>query len=172
MAGYTAVREYLSWTAAGHSRRIEYSVSVLREIELTVVDGLNRLRHGGIEVGGVLFGSRSGEHVTVDAFRPLPCEYAFGPKFVLSRNDQAALEKLLESAQTDWGLQGLVPVGWYHSHTRSALHLSAQDLEIFNRHFPEPWQVALVFRPEKACPTKAGFFVREADGSIRSESSY
>ena len=35
-------------------------------------------------------------------------------------------------------------MGWYHSHTRSEIFLSDADLEIHNRYFPEPWQVALV----------------------------
>ena len=66
----------------------------------------------------------------------------------------------------------LRPVGWYHSHTRSEILLSAQDVEIHNRYFPDPWHVALVVRPHAMRPMRAGFFFREANGSIHADSSY
>ncbi|MCL5743068.1 MAG: hypothetical protein M1541_03930, partial [Acidobacteria bacterium] len=68
--------------------------------------------------------------------------------------------------------KGLIPVGWYHSHTRSEIFLSEADLEIHRRYFPESWQVALVLRPASMRPTRAAFFFRQADGSIRSDASY
>jgi hypothetical protein len=63
-------------------------------------------------------------------------------------------------------------VGWYHSHTRSEILFSDADREIHQRFFPEPWQAALVLRPHTFQPTRAGFFFREADGSIHGEASY
>jgi hypothetical protein len=63
-------------------------------------------------------------------------------------------------------------VGWYHSHTRSEISLSVQDLEIHNRYFPEPWQVALEVRPHALQPMRAGFLFREAGSAIHAESSY
>src|SRR5258706_16037314 len=105
-------REYGTWSIAEQSIQIEYAVSVLTEIDRTVVEGFNRLRHGGIEVGGVLFGVRNDRTVKILDFRPLACEHALGPGFVLSRSDQLALAGLLESAKTDPALQGLIPVGW------------------------------------------------------------
>jgi len=68
--------------------------------------------------------------------------------------------------------QGWEPVGWYHSHTRSEISLSARDVEIHNRYFPDPWHVALVVRPHAMQPMRAGFFFREANGSIHADSSY
>ena len=50
--------------------------------------------------------------------------------------------------------------------------MSEEDLKLYNQFFPHPWQVALVLHPEKVGPVTAGFFWREADGSIRAESSY
>jgi hypothetical protein len=69
-------------------------------------------------------------------------------------------------------LRGLVPVGWYHSHTRSGLCLTDQDLEIYNRRFPEHWQVAMVLQPCSGRPTRVGFFIRDPDGSVQVEASY
>src|SRR5690348_6140477 len=105
---------------------------------MAAVEGLNRVPHGGVEIGGVLFGNHGKGTVHVMARRALVCEYASGPSFTLSEKDQRGLERLLADAAADAELSGLEPVGWYHSHTRSGIFLSEQDLEIFQRYFPHP----------------------------------
>src|SRR5258706_7625600 len=67
---------------------------------------------------------------------------------------------------------GLQPVGWYHSHPRSDLFLSDADQDIHHRYFLQPLHVALLLKSHSFMPTLAGFFFREADGSIRGEASY
>jgi len=160
------------WSTDGHPLTIEYSPSVMEGIRSAVVEGYYRLARGGIEVGGVLFGTKSGKRTQIQAFRPLESEYAKGPSFVLSEKDRQTLIKLLEDAARDPELKGMVPVGWYHSHTRSGIFLSDEDHAIYDLYFPEPSQVALVLRPERMKPVRAGFFVRETDGTVRKESSY
>jgi proteasome lid subunit RPN8/RPN11 len=145
---------------------VDYAIPVIEEIAACAVDGLYRFRHGGVEVGGVLFGAFDADGVKISAFRPLECEHAFGPRFVLSERDRAAFKQLLELPRTDPKLRGMVPVGWYHSHTRSGIALSPRDLEIYDRFFPQPWQVALVLRPESYRVARASFFARKRDGSL------
>jgi len=152
--------------------RIEYSLPVLEEICAIAVDGLYRFRHGGMEVGGVLFGTADSGLTSITAFRPLDCEHAFGPRFVLSERDRAAMKQLVELPKSDPALSGLVPVGWYHSHTRSQLALSPRDLEIYNRFFPTPGQVALVLQPESYTLVRAGFFARDVDGAVSTAAYY
>jgi proteasome lid subunit RPN8/RPN11 len=164
--------DFATWTAEGHSISIEYSTSVLEEIRLEAVKGVTLLRHGGVEVGGVLFGAKLEDRIRIDAFRALRSEYAYGPSFVLSRNDEVALENLLQEAKADTNLHGMEPVGWYHSHTRSGVFFSEQDIAVYKRYFPEPWQIVLILHPSQLGPTEAGFFFRETDGSLRIESSY
>jgi len=94
----SAEREYGFWSVPEQSIQIEYALNVLTEIDRTVVEGLNRLRYGGIEVGGVLFGVRNDRSVGILGFRPLACEHALGPSFVLSASDHLELAGLLESA--------------------------------------------------------------------------
>ena len=65
-----------------------------------------------------------------------------------------------------------MPVGWYHSHTRSEVFFSDADIAIHKKFFPEPWQVALVLKPHTFEPMRGGFFFREAGGVIHGESSY
>jgi proteasome lid subunit RPN8/RPN11 len=149
---------------------IEYSCALLDEIRLLAVDGLHRLSRGGLEIGGILYGTRVAGLLTIEAQRPIECEHAHGPSFKLSENDLSGLEHILASAPA--AAAGLMPLGWYHSHTRTGVLLSEEDLKLYNRFFPQPWQVALVLHPEKFGPVTAGFFFRASDGSIRAESSY
>jgi|SRR5579871_504191 len=148
---------------------IEYSRRVLEEIRLAVIDAFFSLPRGGAEIGGVLFGKFGPGRLLVTDYSPLECEHAFGPSFTLSPRDQAHLAGLAGGRKNELDR---VAVGWYHSHTRSEIFLSEADLEIHNRYFPEPWQIALVLRPSTFQPTRAGFFFRAADGSIQAQASY
>jgi proteasome lid subunit RPN8/RPN11 len=161
-----------AWNLEGHPWVVEYSLAALNEIGADAVEGLYRLRRGGVEIGGALFGTREPDRIRVTAYRPLACEYAFGPTFLLSERDFAALKALLGSAKDDAALHSLEPLGWYHSHTRTGIALSIRDLEVFERFFPEPWQVALVIQPAHFGPSRGGFFVREKDGSLQAESCH
>ena len=172
MATENADSEFRSWSVEGHAIEIEYAVAALEEVCAEAVDGLFRFRHGGMEVGGVLFGTADGDRIRVLTYRPLECEHAFGPRFVLSEHDRAALKELLYAPRRERELRGLEPVGWYHSHTRSGVELSPRDLEIYDSYFPQRWQVALVVRPDHYGPARAGFFFRERTGAVQTDYSY
>ncbi len=152
--------EFESWSAEGYPLRIQYPAAVLEEICAAAVEGLSRFRHGGVETGGVLYGTHQDGVVRVLAYRPLLCEYAFGPRFVLSERDRARLRELVRAPAHDPTLRGMEAVGWYHSHTRSGVTLSPRDLEVYERYFPAPWQIALVLHPDQFGPSTAGFFLR------------
>ena len=159
------------WQPGDGTVRIAYSRAVMEELRLAAVDGFHRLAHGGVEIGGVLFGVRDPDGVRILAHRELASEYVFGPSFTLSENDLQALEKILASANSDSQLSGMQPVGWYQSHTRSEILLSDEELKFYQRYFPEIWQVALVLRPHRFDPVRAGFFHREPDGAVQAAAS-
>jgi|GEM_PF-440912 len=163
--------EFEVWQPAGCAVRIDYSCAVMEELRVAACDGLNRLAHGGVEIGGILFGVRGPEAVKILAHQALACEYAFGPSFTLWDNDRRALVELLALPETDSSLSGMQPVGWYHSHTRSEILLSEKDLQLFQQYFPEIWQIALVLRPYRFEPVRAGFFFREPNGAVQAASS-
>jgi proteasome lid subunit RPN8/RPN11 len=163
---------FATWSAAQTPVVVRYSRTVLNEIRLEATDKFMSIPRGGVEVGGVLFGSIQGDQVTIHARRPLELEYETGPSFVLSRTDEERLRDLLANSSEDLQLRDLEPVGWYHSHTRSDVFLSPEDIHLHDRFFPGCRQIALVVRPAKFEPARAGFFVREPDGSIVSEASY
>ena len=164
--------KFETWSAAGQSFRIEYSAVVLDEIRQTAVDGYHRVPHGGVETGGILFGTHHEDVLRIQAWRPIACEYSKGPSFLLSEKEEAALTEALQSGPGSAELAGLEPIGWYRAHTRSEVFLSDTDLAFFDRFFPQPWQAGLIVRPTSFAPTRAGFFFREADGGIRAQSSY
>lgn len=151
---------------------IDYSVAAMEEIRAAVITGFQRLARGGLEVGGVMFGQWENNRLQILAARPIECEHARGPGFQLTERDRLGLSQLLQTYSTDRLLNGLVPVGFYLSHTRSDICLADSDQEIYNHFFPAPWQVVLVLRPGRHGGTRAGFFFRAADGSLRAERSY
>ncbi|MBK5290192.1 MAG: hypothetical protein JJE04_00675 [Acidobacteriia bacterium] len=164
--------EYESWRTDSHSLTIEYSLMVLEELRLAGEAGFQKIAHGGVEVGALLMGLRDGDRVRIEEWRPIECEHARGPGFLLSQNDLAGLERLIGQTATAPELNGLYPVGWFHTHTRSKVFFSPEDKSIQDLFFPESWQVALVLQLTKDHAASAGFFVRDSDGGMRMESSY
>jgi hypothetical protein len=161
-----------SWSAVEVPLTIEYSQTALDEIRDAVWVGFQRLARGGLEVGGILYGHRRDRTLEIVGAQPMVCQHAFGPGFVLSAADRAALQKLLEAPPEAARLGDAIALGWFVSHTRSGILLTASDTEIFEAYFPEPWQITLVVHPERDGSMRGGFFVREADGSIRTSGSY
>ena len=172
MAKANAVAEVGQWSADESPVVVEYSHPVLEQIRAAAVAGDCRFPRGGMEVGGILFGNAEGNRVRILAAREVECEHASGPSYVLSAKDHSRLQGVIDASRRDPELAGMTPVGWYHSHTRSEVFLSRADLEIQDQYFPGRRQIALVLRPNSLGSACAGFFVREADGSIRSERSY
>lgn len=153
------------WRVEGHPRSIEFPLSFWDDILTSVMEDFLGLPWGGPEVGGVLFGTKEADRVRIVAYRPLDCEHVNGPSFELSENDAAGLRRLLGEAQTDTVLAGLEPVGWYLTKYHWLL-LTPNDMDVYDRFFPAPWQVTMVFLRAKRAACLLGFFFRGADGSI------
>ncbi len=161
--------DYAFWKPAGESVTVTYSLQQFHEIDFEVNEGYRRIPHGGIEVGGLLFGHHEPGQVRIEAYRLIQCEHATGPSFVLSERDLAELQKQMDASASDPELAGLRVVGWFVAHTRSPLRLNDRELAIFDRYFPGPNQVMVLVKPERFQPTRFAFFVRKPDGSIERE---
>lgn len=155
-----------AWRAPACPYRITWDPDVLDDIRVLACDAFYAVPRVGLEIGGILLGRHDAGEIHVTAFRPLECEHASGPAFVLSAADERKLQELIAGTPP-----GLEAVGWYHTHTRSEIFLSEADLAIYRRFFPEPWQVALVVRPAGVHPTRAGFFFRDAAGRVHAQES-
>src|ERR1022692_990785 len=160
----------LTWSVPECPFTIETAARVLDDIRLAVTDAFFSLPRGGAEIGGVLLGRFEDGRLVTSGYDPFDCEHAYGAPFVLSPPDQGRLTEVLSAHPNP--AAGSRPLGWYHSPTRSEIFLSEADLEIHNRFFPEPWQVALVMKPHTFQPARIGFFFRQADGSIHAAASY
>lgn len=159
------------WQAAGTPLAIEYSLELMEEIRNSAMAALQKLTRGGLETGGILYGTRAQGVIRLMAMREMDCEHARGPALLLSDADRAALRGLMQAAAGDPDLRGLMPVGWWVSHTRSGVELNAGDLEIFHEFFPAPWQITLVVHPSWQEPVRAGFFFRDGLGAVDASQS-
>lgn len=137
--------------------------------ELTL-RGYRRYPWGGVEVGGILLGTREEGSVTVRAFRELGCEHDHGPAFELSEKDCARLESRLAEAAGEEELQGLCVVGWFHSSSSREVAVTQADRKLHERYFKEPWQVLMVVRRSKGEPVTVGFFHRGPTGALQAHS--
>jgi hypothetical protein len=147
------------WEAA-NGATIEYAPAVVEELRRLAVDGFMAFGHGGLEVGGVLYGVREGNRLSVLASAELSCEHALGPGFVLSGNDREALARLLEPPA------GLQTVGWYRTHTRRGLDLDASDRDLFDQFLAMKKTIGLVLKPTHRGPSSAALYLRETTGDI------
>jgi hypothetical protein len=148
---------------------IDYSDELIERIRAETVDAFLRIPHGGLEIAGVLFGTKLGHTLHLTASRPIDCEHARGPSLTLSSRDEQGLDKLLTEARRDPTLDGLEPLGWYVSHTRRPFTVAESDSDVFDRFFTQPMQVTAVVRPEAAGVAQFHVFARHEDGSIDPE---
>lgn len=152
------------WNPPGAPAEVACSVDVLDAIRHAALQGLQKLARGGLEEGGVLWGTVANGRLSIAAMRPIECEHARGPSFLLSGPDREKLRAAL--AAPDAELHGLTPLGWWVSHTRSEIHLNPGDIEIFNEFFPSPLQATLVVKPALHQPCRAAYFLRDSLGAV------
>jgi len=162
----TAETKLGSWHSPEANLTIDYPLEIVDEIRLTVSSSFHANTRGGVEVGGVFFGSRVGNVTRIAAWRPIPCEHSRGGPFVLSEKDLQDLARMLESAKSDLLLKDLQVAGWFLSHTSGDLTLTDSDIKVYQQCFPLPWQFTMALRPGRVGPTKAAFFVRDARGRL------
>jgi hypothetical protein len=138
---------------------------LLEKIAELALEGYAATSHGGLEIGGLLFGSRDTDVVTVENFRPLACDHSLGPRFILSDRDKRSLHALLCAPASDPALQGLCAIGWFCSHTRSDLVLLDRELVLHNTYFPGADDLVIIFKPRDLRSVTAGIFLRGVDGA-------
>jgi hypothetical protein len=158
--------EYGIWSIPGTSFNISYWLSLFHEIDFQVNEGYRRIPHGGIEIGGLLFGHAGEKFARIEAFRIIECEHSRGPSFVLSERDLSALRTQLSSSGSDADLRGLDLLGWFVAHTRSELEVNERESALFDELFPESGKLMIVIKPERFQPTRFAFLVRGADGRL------
>jgi proteasome lid subunit RPN8/RPN11 len=153
-------RWYSPWEGDGRDANLSVFVSQRTFIRICAHCGSDL----GNEVGGWLLGKwrkdrRSGRHfIVVDA--SLPAEHTrHGSAFLTFTQDtQITLRTNMEQRFPDKEL-----VGWYHTHPKMGVFMSAYDTWLHSNFFPFAYQVALVIEPYSM---NGGFFIRQGDGTL------
>ena len=127
----------LRWTAPEFAYQVTIPATVLDEIRFQVVEAYRSVPRGGVEVGGVFFGISLRDSLHIQTHRHIHCQYLTGPSFKLSSEDKLGLSAVLNLPASDPKLAGLTAIGWYHSHTRSEIFLSTEDLQLHHEFFPQ-----------------------------------
>ena len=134
---------YLVQEAAGGAAQLRIADDVVRGITHEAMRGFGVTRRRGAETGGLLLGkaARDGEPTVVDGFRPVPCQYAFGPSYILSDADHVQFGEAVLDA-------GSSVVGFYRSHTRDGMDADVEDTKLWSRHLTHLSSgVVLLIRP-------------------------
>jgi general secretion pathway protein A len=130
--------------------------------------GYRRYPWGGVESGGVLFGTRDETGIQIYSHRLIECEHEFGPAFELSDKDLPGLERMLAKAVPEEEQRGYVLLGWYHSVSSRDLGLTLEARRFHERFLPEDWQVCMVLRRSKQDPLGVSFFLPNSSGTLES----
>ncbi len=163
------IADYATWTEPETSFQVQYSLPLFHEIDMTVSEGYRRIPHGGIEVGGLLFGRHFPEGARIEAFRLIECEHAQGPSFKLSERDIAGFREQINKASGDPELGGLETLGWFIAHTRGPLQLTEAEVRLFDEFLPGAGQMTVLVKPEKFKPTLFTFLIRNRDARLRTD---
>jgi hypothetical protein len=101
---------------------------LVAELWANANEGARVLAHGGLEIGGLLVGSKVEDgNIVVDDVIPLASEYQYGPSFQMSETDLARLASAIENAQEE---PAKAIVGFFRSRTRGEGTLRESDFEI------------------------------------------
>jgi hypothetical protein len=157
-------REHYVWQPPDKPFTILLAFDVIDRLNVDIMRNFGAVRRRGTEVGGLLLGriepTESHVTVTIDDYESIPCEYAFGPSYILSIQDLQEFRKALAHFDPSAG-RDLYTVGFFRSHTRDGLSLDEYDQKFFREYFPDPLHVALLVKPYVTRAGVAGFFLGE-----------
>ena len=139
-------------------KAIRCSGGVLDHIRRRATEQFLSIPRGGLEVGGLLYGSLEHEEILIIGFTELTVEYINGPSFKLSPQDEINLQQALTEQQPG------TLVGWWHSHTRSDTSLTDDDADVHSRFFGDRAPLALIIKPHKFDPAEIAVYIANANG--------
>lgn len=154
---------YFVWQVPGKPVVVHLRLEVVDRVSAEIMRGFGAVPKRGAEVGGILTGVIEPGNVStvrIEDFEPVPCKYVRGPSYLLTEEERTLFDEVCERRSPANPGQTYA-VGYYRSHTRDGLKLEAEDLQILDRHFSSPGQVALLVKPFATKPSVGGFFVRE-----------
>jgi TonB family protein len=161
---------YYRWEEPYTDITVCLKLEAVNRLQAKVLDAVGSVPDAGNEVGGILLGRKElldGRTVTVvEDFELVACERQ-GPLYSLTSADLVKLRGVLAKHRSDPSPAGSV-IGYFRSHIRDDLFLSAEDLSVIRGCFSNPDNIFLLVKalPGRACT--AGFFFWE-NGKIQPE---
>jgi hypothetical protein len=153
---------------------VEFAFDLVDRLLHEVMRGFGSVPKRGVEMGGILLGSVRREDarlvVQVEDFEPISCNHSKGMTWQLAGEEVSRFEEVLGRWREDDGKRTYA-VGFYRSHTREGMALTAEDVEMFDRYFPEASDIALLVKPFATRVSVGAVFIRE-NGTVRTEQSY
>ena len=110
----------------------------------------------------MLFGRYVDGVIEILTSEEFPIEYSFGPSYVFSVHDEETLQDRLKQPRIELDGASLELLGWWHSHTRSSIDLTEEDLRIHKQFFADDRTVALILKPFKLEPAQAAVYFPNA----------
>jgi TonB family protein len=160
-----------AWRAPEKALTVRLPFDLIDRLEREAVENFRSIDALGSEIGGLLFGGvepNAAAKIWIEDFEVIPCDYSRGPFYRLSDTDLARVDAAIERR----GGAGAARVaGFFRSHSRKGLALDAEDMQVIEARFRDPWQIALLVRPFATKVSTAGIFIWE-DGRMRGEASY
>jgi hypothetical protein len=155
---------YYVWEAAGKGFEIHVHLDVIDAILAEMMRGFGAVPKRGAEVGGLLLGSiERGDStiVRIEDFETVECGYTRGPSYLFSAEERETFDEACARWRPEASRDSYA-VGFYRSHTRDGMSPAPEDIELMDRCFPGPADVALLVKPFATKASQAGFFFREA----------
>jgi hypothetical protein len=160
-----ALPGYYTWDVPGKPVVVHFKLDLVDRILAETIRGAGIELTRPAEVGGILIGTVEQSDpavVRVEDFETVDCGHKQGPAYVFG-DDWTKFEDACRRWHRD-GSPALYAVGYFRSsHTSEALSLVPDDIQLLDRHFHEPWHIALLVKPLEA-NVSAGFFLRENGG--------
>jgi len=173
MAGLAQGRsDYYVWEVPGKAIAVHLNLDAIDRLHAEVMRGFGAIPRRGAEVGGVLLGTIEPGNPTVvrvEDFEAVEAEYKRGPSYIPEGEDREAFEETVRRWEPDESLPAYA-VGFYRSHTREGLSITAEDLELLEACFPAAAHIALLIKPYATKVSTAGIFFRE-DGLFPAETA-
>ncbi|WP_321472564.1 hypothetical protein [uncultured Paludibaculum sp.] len=157
------------WTVPDTGAVFTMDAVLIQRLRAYVLEGFHILPKRGAEMGGILLGrilSAAPLAIEVTSFVPVPCEYRYGPSYILSDIDRTKLSLALsqfDAPPTDGAAahaSAVCVVGCFRSCTGRELALDAADQQLMRNFFPDPRQIFLSIHPSSILDCVAWFFHR------------
>lgn len=157
------------WTMPDSGAVFTMDAGMIQKLRSYVLEGFHILPKRGAEMGGILLGrvlSESPLSIEITGFEPVPCEYRYGPSYILSDTDRVKLELALANSPAlpppgdTESRSSSVVVGCFRSCTGRELALDAADQQLMRKYFPDPRHAILSIRPISIFECEAWFFSR------------